>query len=81
MRAIFAPKASIGELLRMFDVGKSKGAPTAKGSLLMPPPAIPAMFAPVSNTDAKPVSILNLPTSLFKNWLISAIPLVEAAER
>jgi hypothetical protein len=77
-----APKTNIGDLLKMYDVGQSKGAPTAKGFFLLPPPALPSIFTPVSNTkDAKPVSMMSLPTSLFKNWLLSAVPLVEAAER
>ncbi|MBL8158480.1 peptidoglycan-binding protein [bacterium] len=76
-----APKTNIGDLLKMYDVGQSKGAPTAKGFFLLPPAAIPSIFAPVSNENAKPVSMMSLPTSLFKNWLLSAVPLVEAAER
>lgn len=64
------------------DVGLQKLKPTAKGPFLMPPSAIPSIFAPVSNTkDAKPVSMMSLPTNLFKNWLLSAIPQVEALER
>ena len=69
------------DLLNGGDVGLKKQRPTAKGPFLMPPPAIPMMFAPVSNTDAKPVSMINLPVSLFKNWLLSAVPHVEALER
>lgn len=76
-----APKTTIGDLLKMYDVGKNKNAPTAKGFFLLPPPAIPSIFAPISNQEAKPVSMMSLPTSLFKNWLLSAVPLVEAAER